>query len=163
MPFRLPLFIELGSLDVSLRPLVFLQMSLLTEKDTAWNALERTNSLVDPLVHVPVACRREDLATRLTRVLPLFELLVTLLVGLVMAPQCKGLGTKWTGNRPLVADTLPVLMLGHLGPRHPTHMATIPREFISVCLASLSTPVSGQRARGVEARQAHQHACLRSV
>ena len=70
------------------------------------------------------------LATRLTRVLPLFELLVTLLVGLVMAPQCKGLGTKWTGNRPLVADTLAVLMLCHLGPGHPTHMATIPREFI---------------------------------
>lgn len=70
------------------------------------------------------------LATRLTRILPLFELLVTLLVGLVMAPQGEGLGTKWTGNRPLVADTLAVLMLGHLGPGHPTHMATIPREFI---------------------------------
>lgn len=66
----------------------------------------------------------------MTWVLPLFELLVTLFVGLVMAPQGEGLGTKWTGNRPLVADALPVFMLGHLGPRHPTHMATIPRKFI---------------------------------
>jgi hypothetical protein len=35
--------------------LMFLQVGLLSKVNSAWRALERPNSLVDPLVHISVA------------------------------------------------------------------------------------------------------------
>lgn len=83
-----PLFllIDLGGLDVALSFLMFLQMGLLPEEDPTGRALERPHPLVDPLMHVAIAGRGEDLATCLTWVLPLFQLLVALFMCLIMTP-----------------------------------------------------------------------------
>ena len=84
-------------------------MSFLPEVDPTRGALEGSNSLVDPLVHVPVAGRGEHLKSShdipaelisdnylpagLTRILPLFQFLMTLFMSLVMTPQSERLGT----------------------------------------------------------------------
>jgi hypothetical protein len=48
-------------LEQEIRMEYLLKMRLLAEVDTAGKAVEGAHSLVYPLVHVPVARRREDL------------------------------------------------------------------------------------------------------
>ena len=107
-------------------------MSFLSEVDPTGGTLEGSDSLVDPLVHVPVAGRGEDLKSSqggtfsydipaelisdnylpagLTRILPLFQFLMTLFMSLVMTPQSERLGAQRTTNWSLITDSLAVLV-----------------------------------------------------
>ena len=55
---------------------------------------------------------------------------MALLVCLVVAPEGEGLGTERAGDGALVADALSVLVVGHLGPRHPAHVAAVTAELV---------------------------------
>ena len=108
-------------------------MSFLSEVDTTGGTLEGSDSLMDPLVHVPVAGRGEDLKSSqdgtfsdnipaelitannylpagLTRILPLLQFLMTLFMSLVMTPESERLGAQWTTNGSLITDSLAVLV-----------------------------------------------------
>ena len=94
-------------------------MSFLSKEDSTRRTLEGPDTLVNSLVHIPVAGRCEylnvhsqsifssmcifkaliaHLPTGLTGILSLLELLVTLLVGLVVTPEGEGLGAQGTGD-----------------------------------------------------------------
>ena len=55
---------------------------------------------------------------------------MALLVCLVVTPEGEGLGAEWAGDGPLVADALTVLVLGHLGTRHPAHVAAVTAKLV---------------------------------
>lgn len=85
---------------------MFLKVSFLSEVDPTGSTLEWPDPLVYPLVHVPITGRGKDLPAGLTRVLPLFQFLMTLFMSLVMTPQSERLGTQRTSNWSLIADSL---------------------------------------------------------
>ena len=103
-------------------------MRLLSKVNPTGNALERSHSLVNSLMHVAIACRGEYLeklsyiemsstivvnsylSTRLAGILPLLQLLVALFVCLIVAPQSEGLGTERTGNGALITNSFPVFV-----------------------------------------------------
>jgi hypothetical protein len=66
-------------------------MGFLSEENSARNTMKWSHSIVNSLVHISVAGRGKNLPTGLTRILTLFQLLVALLMGLVVAPQREGL------------------------------------------------------------------------
>ena len=72
------------------------------------------------------------LATRLTWILPLFQLLMTLLVRLVVAPVGEGLGAEGAGDGALAAHALAAhgAHRQHLGPRHAADVATVPAVLV---------------------------------
>ena len=65
------------------------------------------------------------LAARLTRILPLLQLLMTLFVRLVVAPEGEGFGAEGAGDGALVAGAFHVVVGGHLGARHPAQVTSV--------------------------------------
>ena len=127
-------------------------MSFLSEVDTTRSTLEGSDTFVYSLVHIPVAGRGEDLervaqldsdltsvtikmivsylAARLARILSLFQLLVTLFMCLVVAPESEGFGAERTGDRALVTHPFTVLVRRHLRSWHSADVTSIADVFI---------------------------------
>jgi hypothetical protein len=81
-------------LEVALGFLMLLQVSFLTKKYSAGRTMKRSDTLVNSLVHVSIAGRGEDLSTSGTGILPLLQFLMTLFVGLIMAPKAESFSAQ---------------------------------------------------------------------
>jgi len=73
---------------------MLLQVSFLPKEYPAGCALKWSYTLVNPLMHVSIAGRGEDLSTSLAGILPLLQFLMTLFVGLIMTPKAESFSTQ---------------------------------------------------------------------
>jgi len=73
---------------------MLLQMSFLPKKYPARCTLKWSDTLVNPLMHISIAGRSENLSTSLAGILPLLQFLMTFFVGLIMTPKAESFRTQ---------------------------------------------------------------------